>query len=185
MPTPAFEPRLTKNRKNREYDSSQANNFQGARGAADQRLFGDTVVWEGHRIKEKPVHVTMAAMAAVGYDCAEIAKVTGYNQHSVAKILRAPFARGRVLEMATRTVQDEIKAILEQEAVPSIRALVAVRDDLGARNSDKVSAANALLDRFLGKPTQPITTDAKPMADRSDAELMEEVRKEMAATQPN
>jgi IS30 family transposase len=124
-------------------------------------------------------------MAAAGYNNREIAKMTGRHTNTVENTLRQPWAREYLITEAKKTVQDEIKAILESEALPSIRKLVAVRDGEGVRPSDVITASNSLLDRFLGKPVQPMTTDAKPVAQLSDEELRAQVQAELTKTSPN
>lgn len=135
--------------------------------------------------RERPWHRTVINMAAAGYTNTEISKAVGRDVGVVENTLRQPFAREYLINEAKKTVQDEIKAVLESQALPSIQMLVAVRDDELANASVKLSAANSLLDRFLGKPVQPMTTNAKAPSDMSDAELREQVERELAQTKAN
>ena len=185
--------------KKRDY-SNIAQNFNGARGSNDQEkmlakgtplvqqikdpLHGDTDCWN-QIVREKPVHRTMSEMSVQGYDSNEIAKFTGYNVHHVRKILRQPFAREHIIKTIKKTVQDEMKEFLEAEVLPSLKVLKAVRDGAEVRNQDRLAASNALLDRYLGKPVQPINNDAKPVSDLSDEELKAEVQRELAKSQAN
>lgn len=121
--------------------------------------------------REQPVHRTMINMAAAGYTVGEISALTGRGRTTVHNVLHQPSAREHLINEAKKTVQDELKAILEREALPSIKTLVEVRDNPNARSSDRVTASNSLLDRFLGKPTQPITTNEKPVEQLSNDEL--------------
>jgi hypothetical protein len=139
--------------------------------------------------QEKPIHRTMVNMACAGYQNNEIAQALGRCQQTVATVLKQPWAQEYVINQAKKTVQDEIKAILEAEALPSIRKLVAIRDSvdfnsgvpvLAADKNVAKAAADSLLDRFLGKPVQPMTTDAKPVAQLSDEELRAQVQAELA-----
>jgi hypothetical protein len=135
--------------------------------------------------REKPWHRTVLQMASAGYTNREVSKFVGRSVDAVENTLRQPFAREFLINEAKKTVQDEIKALLESEALPSIRKLVSVRDGEGVRPSDVIQASNSILDRFLGKPTQPITTDAKPMAELSDEELRAQVSAELSAVKTN
>lgn len=128
---------------------------------------------------EKPWHRTAINMSAAGYRNNEIAAAVGRSSVSVATALRQPWARDYIINEAKKTVQDEIRAILEQQAVPSIQKLVEVRDSPVARHADVISASRELLDRFLGKPVQPMTTDAKPVAAMSDDELRAQIEREL------
>lgn len=132
--------------------------------------------------QEKPIHRTIVNMSCAGYQNNEIAQALGRSQQTVATVLKQPWAQEYVINQAKKTVQDEIKAILEAEAMPSIRKLVAIRDSEWTTSADKSvakAAADSLLDRFLGKPVQPMTTDAKPVAQLSDEELRAQVQAEL------
>jgi hypothetical protein len=160
--------------------------LQGEQDVAkiDGALFGDTDT--NIRLqREKPVHRLMFEMAAQGYNGEEIAKHTDYDPSYVRRLLKQPIAREHIVKTIAKTVQDEMKEFLEAEVLPSLRTLKAVRDGTEVRNQDRISASTALLDRFLGKPVQPMTTDAKPVASMSDDELRAKVQAEITASQPN
>lgn len=165
----------------RDYDK-RAN---GINATLEEALVGDM---DPTRIltKEKPVHRTMINMAAAGYQVVEIAKFTEHSVQTVSNVLKQPWARQYLIKEAKKTVQDEIKQLLQSEALPSIRKLVEIRDSPMATAADKSAskaAADSLLDRFLGKPVQPMTTDAKPVSELSDEELKAQVQRELAAQQ--
>ncbi len=129
---------------------------------------------------EKPWHRTAINMAAAGYRNNEIAATVERSPQSVATALKQPWAREYLINEAKKTVQDEIRAVLEAQAIPSIQKLIEVRDSPVAAHSNVIAASRELLDRFLGKPVQLMTTDAKPVADMSDAELRAQVERELA-----
>lgn len=136
---------------------------------------------------EKPVHRTMAEMAAAGFQIKEIASATGYSEKGVQIALRQPHARERIIARARESAQADIKRILEEEAIPSIKVLVSLRDNVPGEVPAAVrkSAADALLDRFLGKPNQPITVAEKPAESMTDEELRNQVMEELQSSQPN
>ncbi|MDE2097281.1 MAG: hypothetical protein KGL39_08570 [Patescibacteria group bacterium] len=134
--------------------------------------------------RETPVHRSMVNMAAAGYTAAEIAKALGWSQGAVANVLRQPHSRQYLINEAKKTVQDDIKQLLQQEVVPSLQALVRTRDSEASRPSDVISASNSLLDRALGKATANVTIQKAP-AEMSDEELKAQVLAELAAQQPN
>lgn len=150
----------------------------------DDPLMGDTdscVQLE----RERPVHRLMAELTAQGYNAVEVAKFTDYDPVYVRRILKQPFVRDRIVKTIKKSVQDEMKEFLEAEVLPSLRTLKTVRDNPTARGTDKISASNALLDRFLGKPVQPIDNNAKPVSELSDEQLKAEVERELAKSQTN
>jgi hypothetical protein len=134
---------------------------------------------------EKPAHRLFADMTANGYTPSEIAKETGFSAQWVSQVLKQPFARERIVKEIKKNTQEEMKEFLEQEVLPSLRMLRNVRDGEGVRNCDRLAASNALLDRFLGKPVQPMTQNAKAPAEMSDDELREQIQRELTASQPN
>lgn len=135
--------------------------------------------------RETPAHRTMVNMAAAGYTNREIALFTGYAPATVSNAIKQPHARQYLINEAKKTVQEELKELLASQAIPSVQTLVSVRDDVLAAAPARVTAANSILDRFLGKPTQPITNDAKSMSDLSDEELRAQVASELQQIQTN
>jgi hypothetical protein len=135
-------------------------------------------------LQEKPIHRHWVDLSLQGYTPTEIAKMTGHSMQWVSQVLKQPFARQYFINQSKKTVNEEIKALLEQEAIPSLKMLKNVRDN-APKASDRVAASRELLDRFLGKSTQPISNNVKPPSEMSDDELRAEVQREITATQPN
>jgi hypothetical protein len=190
---------------NRTFDT-QAQNFNGARGNGDQQklleervqrvqqiedpLYGDTDTWEV-LCKEKPVHRRMVEMSIQGYTPQEIADTVHYNVHYVRKVLRQPWARERIIKRVQKTVSEEIKDFLEAEVLPALKRVAATgknnfdtehqqyRTELGLKCDTNV------IERFLGKPVQPISGNSKTPSELSDEELKTEVERELAKSQAN
>lgn len=131
--------------------------------------------------RETPAHRTMVNMAMAGYQNTEIAAFCGVSLNTVATVLRQPENRQRLIQQTKKLVQDEIKELLEKQAIPSIQALMRVRDDSLSPAPAVVSASNSLLDRFLGKPVQPINENIKPPCELTDEELRQQVEAELKA----
>jgi hypothetical protein len=135
--------------------------------------------------QERPHHRRFLDLTIQGYIPTEIAKLTGFNVSTISNCIKQPWARKYIIDNSKRSVQDEMKEFLEAEVLPSLKVLKAVRDGAEVRNQDRLAASNALLDRYLGKPVQPINNDAKPVSDLSDEELKAEVQRELAKSQAN
>lgn len=137
--------------------------------------------------KETNRHRLICFLAAEGHSTKEISEKIGMTPMSVSNILRQPWARERVQTEIRLAGQDEIRSILEAQVKPSLERLVTLRDTAESEQVQK-AAADSLLDRFLGKATQPFrddTTKANP--NMTDAELEEIARQEAtrtATTQP-
>jgi hypothetical protein len=165
---------------NRDFDK-RAN---GVNSQLEGGLHGDLDAKQELK-QEKHYHRTFLNMAAAGYLATEIAAFTGFNVTTVSNCLKQPWARQFLIKEAKKTVSDEIRELLEKEAIPSLKLLVEVRDNEAAKNADRISAGSQLLDRFLGKPTQPISNNVKPPSEMSDEELRTQVQRELTASQPN
>jgi hypothetical protein len=138
-------------------------------------LFGDI---DPQRLKqrEQPWERQAQALSMKGWTITEIAEFIGRTQCSVSNALRQPYARERMINEASKSVQDDIKQFLEGEVLPSLEVLRTVRDDPSARNSDRIAASDKLIERFLGKAVQPIVQEQKPVEQMSDEELERAVR---------
>jgi hypothetical protein len=108
---------------------------------------------------EKPIHRAWIYMHAQGATPREIASKTNYSYAAVASVLRQPWARQRLVQILKETGQDQVKHFLKAEVGPSLEVLREVRDSEKSKQSEKISAASAILDRALGKPTVHIEAD--------------------------
>lgn len=142
-------------------------------------LFGDRLV-DGsntNQVKnaEAPQHRLMVLLKVQGYSNREIAELTGYTDTTVSNVLRQPWARSRLVKLISEHGLVGIKRLLEGELAANILTLVAVRDDASARGSERIAAANALLDRFLGKPTTVVETTHREAPGASVEELQKQL----------
>lgn len=110
-------------------------------------------------LTEKPVHRLMIYAHAQGKTASEIAKETGYQAGYVGQVLRQPWARTRLLAMLREAGMDPVKHFLKTEVSPSLEVLREIRDDTKVAAASRLTAASAILDRALGKPTVNVITD--------------------------
>lgn len=144
----------------------------GANSRLPNALFNDIEpCWYSQR--EKPIHREITALVMQGYTVKEAATATGVTKQTASNAIRQPYARKRMIEEAQRTVSDEIKNFLEGEVLPSLQVLKTIRDDPNAKPADRAAASERLLDRALGRATQPLTIGApsKSVKEMTDAEL--------------
>lgn len=111
-------------------------------------------------LHEKPVHRLMQVMFSKGFTMDEIAQQVGYTKARVADVLRQPWAQMNVVKDIKASVQDEIKELLERNVLPTIKRIVTLTTDETAPHAVRLAASKEILDRFLGRPNQPITTTA-------------------------
>lgn len=110
---------------------------------------------------ESPIHIMMCYMVASGKSKQDIAKCTGYTPCQIGQIMRQPWFRQRFLEIAKEAGMDQVEAFVKGETLNSLETLVAIRDDVNKNGATRVSAANSILDRALGKPTVHVESETK------------------------
>lgn len=136
---------------------------------------------------EKPEHRMAVYLKAQGKSNREIAKLLGYTEAWVSQIIRQPWARVALLREMQAAGRDAIQTTLEGAALDSVLTVISIRDDLSAKQNVRLAAADSLLDRFLGKPTQRVeqTNTNRTAADSIDGvnrELEELAREEARLT---
>ncbi len=161
--TTAYLPPNTSSRMGADRSQTQAGRPEASAIAEEyfndpQRLYGDKVSTQV-TLAEKPIHRAMIYAHARGATAREIAQNTGFSYVAVCQILRQPWARLRLVQILNETGMDAVKHFLSTEVSPSLEVLREVRDNPLAKASEKISAANSILDRALGKPTVHVESD--------------------------
>lgn len=125
-------------------------------------------------LHEKPEHRMMLILKGQGCSNQEIAKQLGYGYNWVCQVVRQPWFKRAFIEMAANAGKDKVEALLDSEKLNSLDTLIEVRDDTKAKGSERVAAANAILDRAFGKPVQHVKTEKVSSAgDQSDMAALE------------
>mgnify|MGYP001566574483 CR=1 FL=1 len=123
------------------------------------RLHGDTAP-DLTIMHERPVHRMMIYMHAQGKSPKDIAQLTGYKEPTIYRLFRQPWARQRLVQIIKESGGDEVKHFLASEVAPSLHILREIRDgDIPGKTSDRLQAADKILDRALGKPTVHVESD--------------------------
>lgn len=142
----------------------------GVRAHVPNGLFNPTITQQIYR-KEKPWHRLAAEMAAAGHTVMEISSALGRSRRSIQTVLAQPFANKVIVEKAAMNASEEIRAILEKVAPESVRRIEKLATEAESEQV-RLAADREILDRFLGKPTQPIKQDLNVDPDKmSDADL--------------
>lgn len=128
-------------------------------------------------LSEKPEHRIVIFLKAQGMSNNEIAKRTGYTYPWVSQLLRQPWARVRLVEEITASGRNAVEEMLKAAAEDSVYTLITERDNPTAKPAERISAANSLLDRFLGKPTQKVEQTIKT----GKLDSLEDTERELAA----
>lgn len=121
---------------------------------------------------EKPEHRLLIFLKAQGLSNTEIAKRTGKTIAWVGQVLRQPWARLRLVQELKEAGQDAVQQLISASGEDSVLTLIEVRDDEKTSPAVKIAAANSLLDRLLGKPTQHVESEVTHRS-LSDIEALE------------
>jgi hypothetical protein len=133
---------------------------------------------------EKPEHRVIVYLKAQGLSNKEVAEKTGFTYPWVSQITRQPWFRLRLVQELKEAGQDQITTVLRSTALDSVFTIVDIRDDPTAPKAVRRQAADSLLDRFLGKPTQRIESEERtPSTAELSAvdEQLREIDKQLAA----
>ena len=129
-------------------------------------------------LHERPEHRIMVYLKGQGLSNKEIADRCGYGYQWVCQIVRQPWFRQAFLAEVKEAGRDVVETFLKGEVLNSVVTLVEIRDDIEAKEATRVAAANAILDRALGRPTQHIKTEQMPT--NTDAQVeMEKLEREL------
>lgn len=127
-------------------------------------------------VKEKPWHRVAVFMYAQGKTFDEIGRSLGKTPVTVAQVLKQPWAQERLIRETTDAGRDIIEEIYKVHGPATLLEVL----DLGksARSeSVKLSAKQYFLNRWLGMPNQPFTTEETASDKKTDAELAASVNR--------
>jgi hypothetical protein len=105
---------------------------------------------------EKAWHRMAIMLKVMGFSNIEIAAKLEVTPVMVSQVLRQQWARETMVKEINAPARMQIAKILESTALDSVFTLIEQRDRPDAKPSERISAANALLDRYLGKPQQTV-----------------------------
>ncbi len=132
-------------------------------------------------IHEKPEHRLLLLCKLQGASNREIAAQSGYTEPWISQLFRQPWAQRLLSEMMHEAGLDEVRALLKEAQVDSVRTLVALRDDPKVPASVRRSTCVDLLEQYSGKPTQRVVVDsAKPLSSDDLADLDKQIEQASA-----
>lgn len=126
-------------------------------------------------LHEKPEHRLLLYMKAQGASNKEIAEQSGYTQPWLSQLFRQPWAQQRLIEIMNQCGKDRVTTLIASAAEDSVLTLIELRDDPESPAAVRRSAAENLLDRYLGKPKQQVDVVQKG----TSAEDVQEIDREL------
>lgn len=145
--------RTVRERLNRVHEIFES---EGQTADKGEKLFNSAEPSHGV-LHEQPEHRLMIWMKSQGASNREIARQLGYSEPWVSQVLRQPWARERIVNILKDAGGDELGTILKGAAADSLHTLIDLRDT-SLNPAVRRAAADSLLDRYLGKPTQHVET---------------------------
>lgn len=108
--------------------------------------------------EEKPTHRIALELAAKGFTIKEIAEITGFTLPAVGNWLKQPNAVVTLANEVRRIhgEDEQVVQIIRENVIHAVNTLAGITKDPKAKGSDRIAAANALLERRYGKANQPI-----------------------------
>ena len=131
------------------------------------------------RKKEMPSHRLIAEYAARGFQANEISELVGRHKVTVADLLKQPHSQQYIADEVRRVASEDerVVTVIKDNVVRAVEALADIVGDESKKASDRIAAANALLDRRYGKAAQPISRNSGVNLDElSDADLAQMAR---------
>ena len=117
-----------------------------------------------NRIQNQRIeHDHMIMMAASGRPQAEIARELGYTDSHVSKVLNTPAIKDAVQAEMNQIYGQDYKKVLKDRAMKAVRAMDDVLEN--GKNSEKLQAAQYILDHTVGKAQQNIEVKTTLLAD--------------------
>lgn len=120
---------------------------------------------------ERPHHRKVLELALQGFNITEISRLMGFGAGRVRVVLDQPWAKKFIVDRMREETENDFAELLKKEVLPSIEAVIEVRDSITTRPETKLSAANSIIDRVLGRAAQPIITAKLDPNKATDAEL--------------
>lgn len=128
--------------------------------------------------KERPAHRLMLELAAKGFTNKEIAETVGKTTVNVNNALRQPHSQQTLVNSIRERVSadEQVVEVIRSNVVKAVSTLAEIMDNDDAKNSDRIAAAEALLNRRYGKAVQPIsagsTVDLNNLPDSELAKML-------------
>lgn len=102
--------------------------------------------------RNNPRHRILLEYTAYGKSADEIAQATGFAVPYVRAVQRSPLFQTEVEQVQAANKQHTLRKFAEtlaEETMPSLTTIKGIRDDVNARNIDRVTAADKMIGRAL------------------------------------
>lgn len=120
--------------------------------------------------KEKPIHRTAAYMIASGVKLRTVAAELGVAEATVSNWLRTPWFQANVTQIIDSEFSGEITQMLKSAAASAVIVQMDLMQN-AVSEQVKLKAAQDLLDRYRGKPTNFVHQTNHQLSEAPDQEI--------------
>lgn len=124
--------------------------------------------------RERVIHRAIIMMAATGETYKAIAEALQVSPVMVSYVVNQPWAREQILKEIEKAGRSEVLAVIHDHALEATEKILDVMRSAKSKET-QLKAANALLDREFGRPTQPIAHLSDHNLDECDDEQLQKI----------
>lgn len=110
-------------------------------------------------LEEKPWHRQAMELAKQGFNHKEIGEVLGKSPNGVSNVLQQDRSQKYIVDTIKQTAHQTLAAAIEKAASGALDRILACAEDEVLKVKDPktyIQANQEILNRFLGKPSQPL-----------------------------
>lgn len=156
----------------------QSRNYDGVNSAMPDAFTNDHDT--STEIKhEKHRHRLAVFMAIGGATPGDIAAKLGFSPSYVSRILHQPWARARMIDNMREATQGELTKLLTTAGFQSLKNLIVIANDPMTKIEVRAKANQDIVDRWLGKATQPIVHAQAPPQELTEEELDQRINERL------
>lgn len=151
--------------------TDKTRHYNGANSKLEKALHNDGDARQTI-LHETPKHRMILQYSLQGHATKAIAELVGMTPTYVSQVLRQPWARKYMIEEAQESANTKLKQLIEAEAEGAFQRVVEIAKNAMVLPNVRLAANQEVLNRFLGKPNQPVSVEEKNLDNLTDAELM-------------
>jgi hypothetical protein len=137
---------------------------------------------------EQPWHRLLLYFKAQGLSNRLCAKKLDTSPHYISQIVRQDWFQRELVQLLQSEGLPGVQNLIRGAAAESVLKLIQLRDEAGKEEVQR-DCAKDLLDRYMGKAPQPISSEMEPLSKideaRLDAEIAELTRKLVTVESPS
>lgn len=151
--------------------SESGSNLEPHSAQESRPLFNQKAPAYTHK-RERAEHRAIIMLKAAGNTNTEIAEALGFTTVTISNVVNQPWATEQILQEIERGGRDVVNTMLKGAAADAVARLITEMDNSDAKPSERINAADKILDRCFGKPNQPLSVSEKDLSTLPDSQLL-------------